>query len=358
MWWSAIPALACGGFFCDNVEPVVQRAERLLFRDDGEEWTTFVEVQFEGPPSSFGWVVPIPRPLDPDSDIELAPPGLFDALERVTAPRFVGPDGAPEAADLAYSAGCGCEGFGASVGGVGFDLSTVEVVGEAVVGPYELQVLTAAEGADLTAWLQQAGYQIPFSAFPIVDGYLEQGWSFLGIKLRAEVGEGPIDTLVLRCGSDEPQIPLRLTAIASVPSLEIVAYVLGGERYAPSGDWSEVPFAPELPGGGDPLPLYLGLLREAIGSGRAFRTEFAAPAEAVVPALPPELAAALGSGAYLTRMRSFVSPAAMTSDPVFAPSAGPDVSNQVVLVPLAEVAWLGLGAGLAWVLVGGAVRRR
>jgi hypothetical protein len=364
MWWLARPALACGGFFCNNVDPVVQSAERILFRRDAEEWTTFVEVQYEGPPDEFGWVIPIPRALDPATEIGVASPGLFDALEQATAPRFVPPGGAPAADAAYYSAGCGCYdpwSDGWSDGGTfAPDLSGVELVGEAVVGPYELQVLTADDGYGLTAWLQQAGYQIPYAASWLIDGYLQEGWAFLGIKLAPDVPAGPIDTLVLRCGADDPRIPLRLTSIAAVPDMEIVAYVLADRRYTPGADWIEVPFDPAgvwlYPDGTDD---YEYQLRDAVDAalGHGFRTEYAQPAEVLVPLLDPTTAEALGSGAWLTRLRSFVSPEQMTSDPVFVPDPLGEAVDNVVVVSGGSTARLG-GIGVLLLVLAGAARRR
>ena len=53
-------ALACGGFFCDGNQPVVQRAERILFIPDGDQTTTVVEIQYSGQPEDFSWLLPVP----------------------------------------------------------------------------------------------------------------------------------------------------------------------------------------------------------------------------------------------------------------------------------------------------------
>ena len=83
------PARACGGFFCDNLDPVVQTAERILFRVNADDTvTTIVEIQYQGPPSQFAWVLPVAPGLTVE-DITTAPAGLFDALEERTAPVFM-----------------------------------------------------------------------------------------------------------------------------------------------------------------------------------------------------------------------------------------------------------------------------
>src|SRR5690606_4446372 len=48
------PALACGGLFCSNSNPVNQVAERIVFsRNDDETVTSIIEIQYEGPAHEF-----------------------------------------------------------------------------------------------------------------------------------------------------------------------------------------------------------------------------------------------------------------------------------------------------------------
>jgi hypothetical protein len=351
--WGAHAAWACGGFFCNQVQPIEQSAERILFREDGpQDWTTLVEVQFRGPPAEFGWVIPLPHPLDPQTEIELAPAGLFDALEQVTGPQFLSGSGTAPAAYASASSGCeaGCGAVPAP------DTSGVRVVGEAVVGPYDLEVIEAQESDNLVNWLQLAGYQVPFTAVPIIEQYLAQGYVFLGVKLLPDVPEGPIEALVLRCGAEQPTIPLRLTSVAAVPDMEVLAYVLASQRHVPGAGYEEVQIDPSLLSSEDDYALVLGEALDSVG-GRGFRTEFAGPTAPLVPQLPEEVAAALGHGAYLSRMRAYLSASEMTLDPVFVPDpeAG-DVDRRI---------WLGSGAlasagglGLCVLLAGAALRRR
>ena len=53
-------ALACGGFFCSNNQPVNQAAERIVFAYDGEQVHMHIRITYEGPESEFGWILPVP----------------------------------------------------------------------------------------------------------------------------------------------------------------------------------------------------------------------------------------------------------------------------------------------------------
>jgi hypothetical protein len=359
-------AHACGGLFCDNLEPVLQEGERILFREDGDGgWTTFVEVRFAGPPVDFAWVVPVAPGFELERDAAVAPAGVFDELERVTAPVF-------EDAFSYRSNGCGspCS-MGASSGYdsaafVEFVESNVEVVGAAVVGPYEMTVVESDEPAAVVGWLQLNGYQFPTSAAPLVDHYVAQGSRFLALRLLPTTS-GPIDTLELRCGFTAPTIPLVLTSVAAVPQMPITAYVLADERHVPGNyvdlafDWGQVGWVD--PGTGETD--YVPRLRDAVvaAGGHAWNTEYAAPAAEMFGEVDPEIAVALRTGAYLTRFKTVLGPEDMTLDPVFVPDPeAPDVSRNHLLgrvvhssFPVVPTPWVG-ALVLGWVAV--TLRRR
>lgn len=320
-------ALACGGFFCNAVtDPVVQTAERVLFRVNPDDTiTSVIEIQFQGEPTAFAWVLPLSEAIDPDT-ISTAPAGLFDELEDLTAPVFVS-GGDPATADAAgmYSQGCSAPW---PFGWRGYDggelqeptFSGVEVVGASVVGPYALEIITAEDSNNLVGWLQWNGYQIPSTAMEPIAHYVSSGMAFLGVKLQPDVPEGPIDALEITMPGDTPMLPLLLTSVAAVEDMDITAYVLAGERYAPANyedhqfDWSRVEWAGE---GRTDYDRRLPSELDAVG-GRAFVTEFAGATEWL--SAGEASADLLASGAYLTRFQSVLSPAEMTLDPLWTPA--------------------------------------
>ena len=72
-------AQACGGFFCDNVNPVNQSAERILFAQHADEGKLemHIQIQYAGPPTDFGWILP----TAPDVETDLS----SEALIHLTA---------------------------------------------------------------------------------------------------------------------------------------------------------------------------------------------------------------------------------------------------------------------------------
>ncbi len=331
-------AQACGGFFCDNLDPVVQTAERILFRVNADDTvTTIVEIQYQGPPSQFAWVLPVAPGLTVE-DITTAPAGLFDALEERTAPVFERPpvDSAASAAD--DEGGCG---FGRGRWGDGGytydppppDTSGVMVVGEAVVGPYALEIITAEQGENLSNWLILNGYQIPPAAIGAMDHYIQRKMAFLGVKLEADVPAGPIDALSFTYSGQTPAIPLILTSVAAAPQMEIVAYVAGPGRFV-ANNYEDIDFDYDSVRWTGTLDTdYAFKLIEAVATagGRAFNTEFADVIGETGSLADTPLAAVLERDVYVTRFHTFMSGADMTEDPVWMPGTAGDVDNHHVL---------------------------
>jgi hypothetical protein len=77
------PALACGGLFCNNSQPVVQQAENILFVVDDQTTHMHVRITYGGPPQEFGWLLPVPRGVETAVSTEQ----VFQALGRF-APSF------------------------------------------------------------------------------------------------------------------------------------------------------------------------------------------------------------------------------------------------------------------------------
>src|SRR5688572_11756383 len=86
---SASPALACGGFFCSQSQPVNQAAERIIFSQNGDGTVTAViQILYEGPSENFSWLLPISTVPEGD-DIAVASDLAFTRLQAATNPSYV-----------------------------------------------------------------------------------------------------------------------------------------------------------------------------------------------------------------------------------------------------------------------------
>jgi hypothetical protein len=163
----------------------------------------------------------------------------------------------------------------------------VTVHSRGAVGPYDASVLSSASADALRTWLSDNEYDLPDAALGLLDHYVEKGDSFVALRLQAKRDTGEIQPVVLRYEEEEPCIPIRLTAIATVPDMPITAYVLG-DSYARSTNFSMVQPDLEDPNlwlGGQS---YVGKVTQAVDAagGQAFVTDYAGDSPQIQIELP------------------------------------------------------------------------
>lgn len=175
----------------------------------------------------------------------------------------------------------------------------VSVLGEELLGGYQVARLAADDVGALQAWLDTNGYSVPAAARPILAAYVADGWSFVAVKLADAAPDGALDPLRISYESPELRYPMRLGALSDQP-VGVSLFVLAANR---------------------------------MGSER-METAFAGPAAALDPAPDPAIAALLGSAPYLTHLRaSALAPASLTDDFLIAraPSDEPFREERVVV---------------------------
>ncbi|MCH7703185.1 MAG: DUF2330 domain-containing protein, partial [Planctomycetes bacterium] len=220
---------ACGGFFCQLV-PIDQAGEQIIFRQDGTTVTAIVLIQYAGDADDFSWVLPVPGV----PEFELASDLIFSPLEQASRPRF----------NLTtIGDGCGVPLSSATDSSDGFaagpslddpeDDGGVEVLETLVVGPFEIQVVSSDDPAAMAEWLEDNDYDLTDRGQELITPYVEEGMNFVAMRLLQDQGVGDIQPLKLVYQSETPMIPLRLTAVAAVPDMGILVWMLGDARAVP-----------------------------------------------------------------------------------------------------------------------------
>jgi len=236
-------AAACGGFFCDQAQPVNQAAEGIIFaQNDNGTVTAVIQIKYQGPSKNFSWLLPISSVPKSDADIGVASDVAFQRLQAATNPSYTlttrvegtcqqGDDGVFGSAGASAASGEGGEGGGATAGGV-----TVEASG--VVGAFDWTVLsvdkTLSDPAQVAVtWLAENGYDVPSSAPKLLASYLEQGLYLLALRLTKGASVGSIRPIIINYQGSEPSIPVKLTAVAANDDMGVLTYVLGKSRAIP-----------------------------------------------------------------------------------------------------------------------------
>ncbi len=226
--FAGVRAEACGGFFCQQV-PIDQAGEQIIFRQDGNRVTAVVLIQYTGAAEDFSWVVPVPGipEVDVGSDLVFAP------LELATRPTFqlirVGSE-----CPIATSA------FGGRAGGGNRNSNAsaqadegVNVLQRLSVGPFDVAIIEATDPQALVTWLADNDYDLSERGNELIATYVEEECNFVAVRLRKDQDVGDIQPLILRYESDAPIIPIRLTAVAAMPDMGVLVWLLGEARAVP-----------------------------------------------------------------------------------------------------------------------------
>jgi hypothetical protein len=222
-------AAACGGCF----HPPTQTAsditdERMLLSVSPTQTTLYDQIQYAGSPSSFAWVLPIHGTVT----VGLSADVLFDSVDVLTATQIVSPEvscpGPPAACLTASPPGAVAADAGLALGG-----GTVTVTKQENVGPYETVQLHATDPGALNAWLTQQGFVIPTDVTPIVDEYVTEGFDFLAMKLLPNLGVQAMRPVRVTSSGASLSLPLRMAAVGTGATVGITIWVVSDGRYEP-----------------------------------------------------------------------------------------------------------------------------
>ncbi len=274
---------ACGGFFCQQI-PINQAGEQIIFRQDGDMVTAVVLIQYAGAADDFSWVVPVPGipELSTGSDLVFAP------LELATRPQF-----------LLETVGQPCldvfpGGLAPPFTSVGTSDSAddgIDILEALSVGPFDVVVVSSDDPESLATWLADNNYDLSDRGRELITPYVEEGMNFVALRLRQDQGVGDIQPLIMRYVSDEPMIPIRLTAVAAEPDMGVIVWLLGDSRAVPLNYLHVTPNYTTLnwyAGTGNAYASYQGLITAAMNEagGQGFATDYAGRDLDVVAQLP------------------------------------------------------------------------
>lgn len=239
-------ACACGGAVSGPGEDVEITRETVVLQWDGTRETVIMQLDAATDATDFALLVPTPNP----AEVTLGHSELFDDLEELSAPRpEVKHRWWPEPEQDGLGGG---QPRGAPDGG------GVEVLDTVRLGPLEATTLAATDSTALTAWLDEHGYVMDDAFGDALEPYVDEGWSYVAVRLVAEVDtlDGGLQPLTLTFDSDTFVYPMRLAAAATTRQATRT-YVLSEHRMERTdasrpGAW--VRFAGRVPDHQDVLP--------------------------------------------------------------------------------------------------------
>jgi hypothetical protein len=224
-------AAACGGCFHPPTQTVSDITdERMLLSVSPTQTTLFDQIRYSGNPAAFAWVLPI-RPGGTVT-VGLSADVLFDSMDELTATIIHPPAGCPAAPSHCTSGGCGAS---ANSNGTEYspDPGSVTITKQQNVGPYETVQLHATDSSALSAWLTQNSFVIPSEVTPVLDAYVSEGFDFLAMKLLPDEGVQAMRPVRVSMPGMSLSLPLRMASVGTGATVGITIWVVSDGRYEP-----------------------------------------------------------------------------------------------------------------------------
>ena len=306
-------ACACGGIVSPDLDARVTGEQSLIVLNGNTE-TIVMRLDLHSVADNAALIVPTPTPATA-SRVE---PGLFAELERLTAPRI-------ERGGTGHS---GRDETGAVPG------SGPTVLAQVQLGPLEATTLTGGDLTGVRRWLDANGYTMRPEVTAALGPYLEQGWSFVAMRLTGDTPlRGQLDPVRLDFTSDRMVYPMRM-AVAAKETQRIVIYTLAQHRMQRSDTDAD---------------------RQDVAVDYAGSIQGRSTSQA--------LAALSAKNRYLTKISTTIDqPSSITTDFVFTPAPNDDPYQRVIghdsdkgvgafrtaLGASAVVIVIAVAAGVAW----------
>jgi hypothetical protein len=241
----ATPAEAFCGFYVSGADTkLFNNATQVVLMREGTRTVLSMQNNYQGPPSDFAMVVPVPVILQKEN-VKTLPYELFAKIDQLDAPRLVeyweqdpcavspsfrerkagrGPMPPPAPMPANAKAGLG-----------------VTVEAQFTVGEYEIVILSAKDAAGLDTWLKLEKYKIPDGSEPLFRPYVQAGSKFFvarvdakKVKFEDKDGKSMATLSPLRFHYDSPEfsLPVRLGLANSNGTQDLIVHVLArGQRY-------------------------------------------------------------------------------------------------------------------------------
>jgi hypothetical protein len=255
-------ALAFCGFYVGSADAqLYNHASQVVMVRDGERTVLSLMNDYQGEPSDFALVIPVPVVLQ-RGQIHIGDRELFRHIDAYSAPRLVeyydpSPCPIPERESRS--------GLPMAAAGVGGDFSLaqkaaralgVTIEAEYTVGEYDIVILSATQSNGLQTWLEQNGYRIPKGLDRALAPYVRQGMKFfvarVNLKEHQRTGLTYLRPIQFAFESEKFMLPIRLGMINAKGPQDLIIYALTRDGRVETTDYRTV----KMPSGMD-LPEFV-----------------------------------------------------------------------------------------------------
>jgi hypothetical protein len=229
---AAGPASAFCGFYVAKADAkMFNKSSKVVLTRNGQETAITMASDYEGEPSEFALVVPVPTFIKREQ-ISVVDSRIVDHLDAYTAPRLVEYfDPNPcEARIMALA----MSNMPAPMAGAprppAPQYRGVKVEAQYDVAEYDVSILSAEESDGLIRWLTDNGYRIPPGAEPVIGSYIKQKMHFfvakVNLKRLQQSGAAYLRPLQVRYETAKFMLPLRLGTVNANGPQDLIVYAL------------------------------------------------------------------------------------------------------------------------------------
>jgi hypothetical protein len=252
-------ARAFCGFYVGRADTqLYNHASQVVMVRDGERTVLSLMNDYQGEPSEFALVIPVPVVLQ-RGQIHIGNRELFQRLDAYSAPRLVEYyDPSPCPLPMQGMAAGRLQMAPSAAGNAQLAQEAARALGVTVeaqysVGEYDIVILSATQSDGLQTWLEQNGYRIPEGLGAALKPYIRQGMKFfvarVNLKEHQRTGLSYLRPIQFAFESEKFMLPIRLGMLNARGPQDLIVYALTREGRVETTDYRtiKVPSGMDLP---------------------------------------------------------------------------------------------------------------
>ncbi|MDQ3341140.1 MAG: DUF2330 domain-containing protein [Myxococcota bacterium] len=230
----------CGFYINGAGGEMFNNATQVVLMRHGTRTVLSMQNNYQGPPTDFAMVIPVPVVLK-EADVKTLTKDVLAKVDAMSAPRLVEYWEQDPCLQIHYAEdralnfaapGAASAPEADSAGGYG-----VKIEAKFTVGEYNIVILSATESTGLDRYLRDQKYKIPDGAEPLLRPYVEAGSKFFVAKVdpkkvRFVNGQANLSPLRFHYDSDDFSLPIRLGLANAKDKQDLIVNILApNQRY-------------------------------------------------------------------------------------------------------------------------------
>jgi MYXO-CTERM domain-containing protein len=230
----------CGFYINGAGGEMFNNATQVVLMRSGTRTVLAMQNNYQGPPSDFAMVVPVPVVLK-ETDVKTLARDVFAKVDTMGAPRLVEyweQDPCRREPEYRLYPSVAMESAAGADKSMGPPADYgVKIEAKFAVGEYDIVILSATESTGLDRYLRDQRYQIPAGAEPLLRPYVAGGSKFFVAKVNPKKvqfvnGMASLSPLRFHYDSDEFSLPIRLGLANAKDKQDLIVSILApNQRY-------------------------------------------------------------------------------------------------------------------------------